>query len=78
MSQVITPPRDNQPEGPPSMEWRIACMPHTTDMVMAPHHQLYNRTEEPRAVTCVMCKKTQVFKSALNLVDSTLRAHGRG
>ena len=53
-------------------------MPHTTDMVMAPHHQLYNRTEEPRAVTCVMCKKTQVFKSALNLVDSTLRAHGRG
>ena len=52
-------------------------MPHTTDLQMAPHHAIYIRTEEVRAVTCVMCKKTTEFKERQKHVEGVLRSHGK-
>ena len=43
---------------------RIACMPNMTEFHSTPHHPHYQRTNEPRAVACPSCKKTDAYKSA--------------
>lgn len=47
---------------------RPACNPAMPDMVQTPGYPLhpgYQRTNEPRAVTCPMCKQTAVYKVAM-------------
>lgn len=43
---------------------RIACMPHMTEFHLTPYHPNYQRSNEPRAVTCPSCKMTEVYKKA--------------
>lgn len=50
---------------PVEMVWRIACMPSVTDFRMSPHHPNYLRSDDVRAVTCHMCKSTDIFKRML-------------
>lgn len=76
--EALLPPTNSQPEGPPVMSWRIACMPGTTDFQMVAHHQIYNRTNEVRAVTCQMCKQTKIFKDAQENAEALLRKYNRG
>jgi len=41
--------------------WRIACMPNMREFHTTPYHPAYQRTDDPRAVTCPACKETDVF-----------------
>lgn len=75
--QATLPPTDSQPEGPPITRWCIACSPGIMDFRMAPHHQIYVRTEEVRAVTCLMCKQTQIFKKMKDQAEALLRSNAR-
>lgn len=36
---------------------RIACMPNMKEFHQTQHHLNYQRSNEPRAVTCPACKK---------------------
>ena len=45
-------------------EWRIACMPKMTEFHLTPFHPNYQRTDDPRAVTCPACKKTDMYEKA--------------
>ena len=42
---------------------RIACMPNMTEFGSTMYHPHVMRTNEPRAVTCPQCRKTEVFKT---------------
>jgi hypothetical protein len=46
-------------EGEP---WRIACMPKMREFHATPYHPNYQRTNEPKAVTCPACKETNIYK----------------
>lgn len=43
---------------------RIACMPKMTEFHRTDYHLNYERTNEPRAVTCPACKRTESYKQA--------------
>lgn len=43
---------------------RIACMPGMQEFHATPHHPNYQRTNDPRAVSCSACKKTDSYKQA--------------
>jgi hypothetical protein len=44
---------------------RIACMPNMTEFHSTPQHPAYMRTNVPVAVSCPQCKRTDLFKQAL-------------
>lgn len=41
---------------------RIACMPHMEEFHSTVYHKHYQRTNEPRAVSCPQCRATKLFK----------------
>lgn len=43
---------------------RIACMPHMQEFHSTKYHPNYQRTNDPRAVTCPACKATGEYKLA--------------
>ena len=45
-------------------EWTLACMPHVTNFRTQPHQPNYLRSNDTRAVTCPVCKKTTAFSEA--------------
>lgn len=45
---------------------RIACMPNMTEFHATGYHPNYQRTNDPRAVTCPACKKTGDYTAARN------------
>lgn len=45
-------------------EWRIACMPNMVEFHETQYHRNYLRSNEPRAVSCPQCNKTETFKVA--------------
>lgn len=52
-----------QPDG--RGEWRIACMPNMTEFHQTPYHPAFHRSNDPRAVTCKQCHKTDAYMSAM-------------
>lgn len=60
--EVVVPPTDGQPEGPPSLQWRIACMPNMTELHATAYHPHYQRSDAVPAVTCPACKKTKAYE----------------
>lgn len=60
--EVLAPPVDQ--EGPPTMQWRIACMPNMTEFHQTAYHPNYQRSDDARAVSCPACQKTPAFKAA--------------
>lgn len=42
---------------------RVACMSGLTEMHETTGHPTIQRTDDPRAVTCPMCKRSSVFLS---------------
>ena len=62
VSMATVPPRDDEPEGPPVQRWQIACMPNMVEFHQTPYHPNYQRTNDPRAVSCSACKASSVFK----------------
>jgi len=45
--------------------WRIACAPQATPLCSAPQRpHPWFRSDDPRAVTCPFCQKTEQFKQA--------------
>lgn len=63
VSEVLTPPLDEEPEGPPTRGWRIACMPRMEELHQTAYHPNYQRTDDPRAVSCPACKESLAFKT---------------
>ncbi len=45
-------------------DWCIACMPGVTDFRTQAYFPNYLRSEEPAAVTCLMCRSTEAYKQA--------------
>ncbi len=62
VSEVTLPPINE--EGPPTPQWRIVCMPNMTDFGETAYHPPYRRSDDTRAVTCMSCRKSQLFIDA--------------
>lgn len=45
-------------------DWRIACMPNMVEFHSTPYHPNYQRSDDPRAVSCPACKRTEVYKKS--------------
>lgn len=45
-------------------QWRIACMPTVTNFATNAYFPNYLRSDEPAAVTCAECKKTEAYREA--------------
>lgn len=54
-------------------DWRIACMPGMTEFYHTNYHPNVHRTDDWRAVSCPMCKKTELFISAVNSLEASKR-----
>lgn len=52
-------------------EWWLACVP-TVDLRTVFRPVPWQRTDEPRAVTCPLCKRTSVFKDAQAHLEAVL------
>lgn len=72
VSKMMVPPTDSEPEGPPSGQWRIACMPNMVEFHQTLYHPAYHRTDDPRAVTCPACMKSTAFKESKKNLDEVL------
>lgn len=72
VSRVMAPPTEGSPEGPPTEQWRIACMPNMTEFHQTPYHPHYQRTDDVRAVSCPACMKTTVFKESKRILGEML------
>lgn len=53
--------------------WRIACMPNMTEFHETPYHPSYQRSNDVRAVTCLACKRTQLFLENAKILETALR-----
>jgi hypothetical protein len=42
---------------------RVACMPNMTEFHSTQYHPSYQRTNDPCAVTCPQCKRTEQYKA---------------
>lgn len=51
-------------------QWRIACMPNMVEFHETPYHKNYQRSNDPRAVTCPSCKKSQALLEAQRGIDA--------
>jgi hypothetical protein len=62
--------------GPPAPDqWRVACTPRLpeADMSTGPKRQeVWHRSDDPRAVTCPLCKETEEFKRRMAFLDSMI------
>lgn len=58
--------------------WRIACMPNMTEFHETKYHPNYQRTNEPRAVTCLACHRTEAYKQSVTLNTELPKLPGRG
>lgn len=47
-----------------SGQWRIACMPTVTNLATNAFFPNYLRSNEPAAVSCAECKKTEAYTEA--------------
>lgn len=63
ISLVSMPPLDH--EGPPTPQWRIACMPNMTEFHETMYHPSYHRTDHAPAASCPQCKKTREYTQAM-------------
>lgn len=45
---------------------RVACMPGMTEFHLTPHHPNYQRSNDPRAVTCPACKRTDAYRGVVD------------
>lgn len=45
-------------------DWRIACMPNMVEFHRTKYHLAYQRSDDPRAVNCPACKKTEAYRIA--------------
>ncbi len=74
----LTPPGTVRAQGlrlgPPLPDaWRIACAPHLTEFSSAPTRPfVWHRSDDSRAVTCPLCKATDVFKDAVTSLEAEL------
>lgn len=48
----------------PNASWCIACMPGVENFKASTQYPNYQRTGDTRAVTCLACKTTTIFKQA--------------
>ena len=64
VTEVSAPPSSQ--EGPPTLQWRIACMPNMvhTEFGKTMYHEVHHHTNDYRAVSCPACKKSQAFAAA--------------
>lgn len=54
-------------------EWRIACMPNAIEFCQTQYHPNYQRTNDVRAVNCLACEQTPIFKKHKDELDNALR-----
>lgn len=73
ISGVMAPPSETDLEGPPTKQWRIACMPNMTEFHETPYHPHYQRTDDIRAVTCPACKNSLAFKEIKETSEKILK-----
>lgn len=52
---------------------RIACMPNMAELGETMYHKAYHRSNDPRAVNCPSCKKSQAFIEAQRGLDAAIR-----
>lgn len=43
---------------------RIACMPNMVEFHSTAYHKNYQRSNDPRAVSCPACRRTDAYKTA--------------
>lgn len=69
VSSVLVPTSDGGPSIP---QWRIACMPKMpeSEFGQTMYHPPHHRSDDPRAVNCLACKKTQVFTDTLQRINN--------
>lgn len=59
----------------PIETWKIACVPDLMEMSTTATRQCpWQRTDEVRAVTCPLCKDTEVYKEAYDQLNAALNA----
>lgn len=54
-------------------DWRIACVPNMTELHQTVHHPNCQRTNDMRAVTCPICKKSPMFTELWQRLEAALR-----
>lgn len=55
--------------------WRIACTPHLTELhATGGRDHPWRRTEDPRAVSCPLCKETEQYQQAAQCLRQSLQA----
>lgn len=52
-------------DSPP--QYRLACMPNMlpSEFGKTQYHEVHHHTNEPRAATCPACKRTDIFRKAM-------------
>lgn len=48
---------------------RIACMPNMKEFGETQYHPVCMHSDDPRAVSCPACKKTDAYKMAVGAID---------
>ncbi len=48
----------------PVKSWRIACMPNMVELHHTTFHPNYQRSNDPRVVSCPACRKSEVFRKS--------------
>jgi hypothetical protein len=59
-------------------EERMACMPNMTEFHQTLYHPNYMRTNDVRAVTCPMCRRTDTFNQCSSILATELGRVHRG
>lgn len=54
-------------------QWQIACMPNMREFHRTKFHKNYLRSNEPRAVTCPACKRSNVYVEAMGAINSNVK-----
>lgn len=62
----------------PKPSYGIACAPNITVMHATPEREAWHRTDDPAAVTCPHCKRTEVYRKAkvIRLVETVRASNG--
>lgn len=50
--------------------YRIACMPGLTNFGKTIDHPVFANSNDPRAVTCPGCKKTEVYNEIVRIANA--------
>lgn len=57
---------------------RVACLPNMAELHQTQHHPNYQRSGEPRAVTCPACKRTDAYCGTLAFHEAAAKRANRG